>query len=170
MLSFRPLSLVRPLARAMTALIAVSGLTLASACSDSTSSSTTPSDPLTETYAASLGVNISTMTKKNANLYYQDITVGTGSEAVSGRSLSMVYTGWLVNGTKFDSNVGGNLFAFVLGGGQVITGWDQGLLGMKVGGKRRLVIGSTLGYGPQGNGPIPPNATLVFDVELKALQ
>ena len=158
MLSLRPSSLVRPLARALCSLVAVGSLSLAAACSDSTASSTTPSDPIAETYSASLGVNISTMTKKSANLYYQDLTVGTGSEAVSGRSLSMVYTGWLVNGMKFDSNVGGNLFAFVLGAGQVITGWDQGLLGMKVGGKRRLVIGSTLGYGGQGAGTIPPNA------------
>ncbi len=151
-------------------LLAIGALGLAAGCSDVTSSSGTPSDPATETYAPALGVTISSMTKKSANLYYLDLTVGTGAEAVVGRSVSAVYTGWLVNGSKFDSNVGGSLFAFVLGAGQVITGWDQGIVGMKVGGKRRLVIGSALGYGATGSGPIPPNATLVFDVELKALQ
>jgi FKBP-type peptidyl-prolyl cis-trans isomerase len=145
-------------------------LVVAAACGDSTGPSGTPSDPATETFAAALGVNIATMTKKNANLYYQDLIVGTGAEAISGRSISVVYTGWLKDGTKFDSNVGGAFFTFALGNGQVISGWDQGVAGMKVGGKRRLVIGSTLGYGANGQGTIPGNATLVFDVELKSLQ
>ena len=157
------------LGRAARTVAAFGAVALIAACSDSTSPGK-PSDPASETYSTTLGINIAAMTKKSANLYYQDLTVGTGAEAVTGRSLSVVYTGWLVNGSKFDSNVGGNLFAFVLGQGQVIAGWDQGVVGMKVGGKRRLVIGSSLGYGSQGSGPIPPNATLVFDVELKALQ
>ena len=140
------------------------------ACGNDGASNSVPSNPATETYASSLGVNISAMTKKSDNLFYQDIVVGTGAEAIVGRSLSVVYSGYLVNASKFDSNVGGNLLAFVLGAGNVIVGWDQGLTGMKVGGKRRLVIGSTLGYGSGGNGSIPGNATLVFDVELKALQ
>ena len=111
------------------------------------------------------------MTRKNDNLFYSDIVVGTGAEAVVGRTLSVVYSGFFVNGNKFESNVGGTLFAFPLGLGRAIAGWDQGLVGMKVGGKRRLVIGSTLAYGSDGSPPtIPANVTLVFDVELKALQ
>ena len=144
------------------------------ACSESLSPGSggngTPSDPAKETFATALGVNLSAMTKKGDVLYIQDLTVGTGAEAVTGRTLGMVYTGWLVNGTKFDSNVGGANFSFLLGGGNVIAGWDQGIVGMKVGGKRRIVLGSALGYGTRGSSPIPPNATLVFDVELKTLQ
>jgi FKBP-type peptidyl-prolyl cis-trans isomerase len=144
------------------------------ACSESLSPGSgvvgTPSDPATETFATGLAVNISAMTKKGTVLYIQDLVEGTGAEAVVGRSLGVIYTGWLANGTKFDSNVGGSNYNFVLGSGLVIDGWDQGIVGMKVGGKRRLVMGSALGYGASGSGSIPPNATLVFDVELKTLQ
>jgi FKBP-type peptidyl-prolyl cis-trans isomerase len=145
-------------------------LLFAAACGDEGLStapgSGLPSNPATETFAASLGVNLAAMTKKSDNLYVQDIVVGGGATAANGSILRVTYTGYLVNGTKFDSNVGGTTFAFRLGLGDVIGGWDQGLVGMKVGGKRKLVIGSTLGYGARGSGPIPGNATLVFDVEL----
>ncbi|QJR38162.1 FKBP-type peptidyl-prolyl cis-trans isomerase [Gemmatimonas groenlandica] len=110
------------------------------------------------------------MTKKNDNLYVQDLVVGTGAEAIAGRVIRVTYTGWLVNGSRFDTNVGGAAFIFTLGAQQVIPGWDQGVVGMKVGGKRKLVIGSALGYGNQGQSPIPANATLVFDVELLGVQ
>ncbi|MCC6244889.1 MAG: FKBP-type peptidyl-prolyl cis-trans isomerase [Gemmatimonadaceae bacterium] len=110
------------------------------------------------------------MTKKSDNLYIQDLAVGTGAEAIAGRRLTMAYTGWLVDGTQFDSSIGRADFSFPLGSGQVIGGWDQGIAGMRVGGRRRLVIGSALGYGSTGSGAIPPNATLVFTVELKAVQ
>lgn len=97
----------------------------------------------------------------------QDIKVGKGAEAKAGQSVTVDYTGWLTDGTKFDSSVdSGKPFTFLLGAGKVIPGWDQGVAGMKVGGKRKLTIPPDLGYGPMGNGPIPPNATLVFDVEL----
>jgi FKBP-type peptidyl-prolyl cis-trans isomerase FkpA len=102
-----------------------------------------------------------------------DLVVGTGAEAVNGSSLKVHYTGWLYNearpdqkGAQFDSSAGLDPISFRLGAGQVIAGWDQGLLGMKVGGKRRLVIPPSLGYGGARRGPIPPNATIVFDVEL----
>ena len=144
------------------------------ACSESLSPGSgivgTPSDPATDTFASSLGIDLGAMTKKSSVLYIQDLVVGTGAEAIVGRSLGMTYTGWLANGTKFDSNVGGSNFNFVLGAAQVIDGWDQGIVGMKVGGKRRLVMGSVLGYGASGSGSIPANATLVFEVELKTLQ
>ncbi len=129
-----------------------------------------PSNPAVETYASSLGVTIASMTKRSDNLFVQDVVVGTGAEAISGRTLRMIYSGYLINGSRFDSNVGGAAFTFQLGAGQVIAGWDQGVAGMKVGGRRKIVIGSTLGYGRTGQGPIPPNATLVFDVELVSVQ
>ncbi len=103
-----------------------------------------------------------------SGLKYQDVVVGTGAEATAGRTVSVHYTGWLTNGTKFDSSVDrGQPFQFSLGAGQVIRGWDEGVAGMKVGGKRKLTIPPDLGYGARGaGGLIPPDATLVFDVEL----
>ena len=106
-------------------------------------------------------------------LQITDVVVGTGAEATSGRSVSVYYMGWLYSqsaagnrGQQFDSNRGGQLLTFTLGTGRVIAGWDQGLVGMKVGGRRTLVIPPSLAYGSGGNPPIPGNATLVFDVEL----
>jgi FKBP-type peptidyl-prolyl cis-trans isomerase len=98
-----------------------------------------------------------------------DEKVGTGDEAVAGKSVTVNYTGTLQDGTVFDSTAkeGGQPFSFTLGGGQVIKGWDQGVVGMKVGGKRKLVIPPDLGYGSQGAGSsIPPNATLTFEITL----
>lgn len=100
-------------------------------------------------------------------LQIQDLVVGTGKEATAGAEVSVHYTGVLTNGQKFDSSVDrGQPFSFPLGAGRVIAGWDQGVAGMKVGGKRKLIIPPSLGYGAAGTGPIPGNATLVFDVEL----
>ena len=103
-----------------------------------------------------------------SGLQYWDISVGTGATAVSGKAVSVHYTGWLANGTKFDSSLDrGQPFVFTLGEGQVIKGWDEGIAGMKVGGKRQLRIPPALAYGDSGaNGMIPPNATLIFDVQL----
>ncbi len=101
-----------------------------------------------------------------------DHEVGTGDEAESGKRVSVHYTGTLTNGSKFDSSLDrGDPFQFVLGGGQVIKGWDQGVLGMKVGGKRRLTIPPDLGYGARGYPPvIPANSTLIFEIELLAVR
>jgi FKBP-type peptidyl-prolyl cis-trans isomerase len=119
------------------------------------------------TFAPSLGVDLSKMTKTASGLAYQDTKVGTGATAAAGQNVSVHYTGWLPDGTKFDSSRDRNQpFDFKLGAGQVIRGWDEGVAGMKVGGRRLLVIPPDLAYGPSGSGPIPPNATLVFDVEL----
>jgi FKBP-type peptidyl-prolyl cis-trans isomerase len=104
-------------------------------------------------------------------LKYVELKVGDGALAESGKNVSVHYTGWLVDGTKFDSSVDRNEpFNFRLGTGAVIRGWDEGVKGMRVGGKRKLTIPADLGYGAQGAGPIPPNATLVFDVELLGVQ
>src|SRR5688572_12559063 len=111
----------------------------------------------------------------NAAFSQRDLRIGTGAEAASGKRLTVNYTGWLFNasepdqkGGKFDSSLdeGRTPFSFTLGAGEVISGWDQGLVGMKVGGIRRLVVPPTLAYGGGRNGPIPPNATLVFEIEL----
>jgi FKBP-type peptidyl-prolyl cis-trans isomerase len=116
------------------------------------------------------------MTELANGLKYTDTNVGTGAEATKGSKVSVHYTGWLYNngakGAKFDSSLDrGQPFAFGLGAGQVIRGWDEGVSGMKVGGKRTLIIPPELGYGARGaGGVIPPNATLMFDVELLGVQ
>lgn len=109
----------------------------------------------------------STVTKPSG-LKYEDVKVGTGDTAEAGKTVTVHYTGWLTNGTKFDSSKDrGQPFDFPLGGGRVIRGWDEGVQGMKVGGVRKLTIPPELGYGARGaGGVIPPNATLVFEVEL----
>jgi FKBP-type peptidyl-prolyl cis-trans isomerase len=126
--------------------------------------------------AASAGgdfaVDSAALTRTESGLQYQDVTVGTGAEARQGQEAVVHYTGWLTDGTKFDSSRDrGDPFSFPLGKGQVIAGWDEGVAGMKVGGRRKLVIPASLGYGDMGAPPvIPPGATLVFDVELLELK
>jgi len=108
----------------------------------------------------------------DSGLQYEDTIVGEGAEAKAGQHVTVHYTGWLRNddgtpGAKFDSSKDRREpFQFSLGAGQVIKGWDEGVQGMKIGGARRLTIPANLGYGARGIGPIPPNATLIFDVEL----
>lgn len=105
-------------------------------------------------------------------LEYQDIKVGDGQEAKPGDTVAVHYTGWLTDGTKFDSSLDrGQPFAFTIDAGMVIKGWDMGVQGMKIGGKRKLTIPPDLAYGERGaGGTIPPGATLVFEVELLAIQ
>ena len=106
-----------------------------------------------------------------------DLRVGTGAEAANGNLLTVHYSGWLYDGGQpdqkgamFDTSAGLQPFVFTLGNGEVIAGWDRGLVGMRVGGLRRLVIPPSLAYGPARNGPIPPNATLVFEIELLSVE
>ncbi len=106
-----------------------------------------------------------------SGLVIEDIVVGDGAEATAGQTVSVHYTGWLTNGSKFDSSKDRNdPFEFPLGARHVIAGWDEGVQGMKIGGTRKLTIPPELGYGARGaGGVIPPNATLVFEVELLGL-
>jgi FKBP-type peptidyl-prolyl cis-trans isomerase len=134
---------------------------------------TTSQNKQAENNLAAAGLpDTSNLTTTATGLQYKDVTAGTGAEAKEGDTVSVHYTGWLTDGTKFDSSVDrGQPFSFPLGAGSVIAGWDEGVAGMKVGGKRILVIPSNLGYGPSGaTGVIPPNATLIFEVELLDVQ
>jgi FKBP-type peptidyl-prolyl cis-trans isomerase len=125
-------------------------------------------DPATSSYAAALNVNISSMTKTASGLYYKDLVTGTGATAAAGYTVRVQYSGWLVNGQQFDTTDGKvpAYFEFLLNAGRVIKGWDEGVQGMKVGGRRQLVIPPGLGYGETGSGSIPGNAVLVFEIVL----
>ena len=111
------------------------------------------------------------ITTTASGLIIEELTLGDGETAISGQQVTVHYTGWLTDGTKFDSSKDrDDPFEFGLGAGQVIRGWDEGVQGMKIGGSRKLTIPPALGYGARGaGGVIPPNATLVFEVELLAL-
>jgi len=113
----------------------------------------------------SLGIDLATMTKTASGLYYQDLVVGTGPVAKAGDSVTVAYTLWLPDGKMLDSGV----YPFTLGRGEAIPGFDEGIRGMSVGGKRKLVIHPDLGYGSAGQGGIGPNQTLVFQVELQEI-
>ncbi len=137
-------------------------LTAASCGGDSSTNSNYPLVPIeSTTFASSLGVDLAASTKTPSGLYYRDLRVGFGATLAAGTRVTAKYSGALANGTPFDAGT----YPFTLGAGQVIQGWDIGLVGMKVGGNRQLIIPSTLGYGATGSGPIPPNAVLVFTVE-----
>lgn len=120
----------------------------------------------TTAFAPKLDVDIATMTKMASGVYYKDLTVGAGAEVVVGKAASVNYVGTLPDGTQFDSGQ----YTFTPGDHRVIPGWEEGVPGMKIGGKRLLVIPAELGYGTAGSGPIPPNAVLVFTVELVSVQ
>jgi FKBP-type peptidyl-prolyl cis-trans isomerase FkpA len=113
-------------------------------------------------FDSSLGVDLGAMTQRASGLYVQDVTIGTGSAAASGNAVTVRYSGWLVSGFRFDAGT----YTFRLGRREAIDGFDEGVTGMRVGGKRRIVIPPALGYGNQAVGQIPPNSYLLFDLEL----
>ena len=124
-----------------------------------------PKDPTELDFAAELGVDLNQMTKTSSGLYWQDLVVGDGEEAQASSTVTVHYTGWLHSGAKFDSSHDrGQPSTFSLD--NLIAGWKEGIPGMKVGGTRKLVVPPSLGYGSNGQGSIPGNATLVFDIEL----
>jgi FKBP-type peptidyl-prolyl cis-trans isomerase FkpA len=139
--------------------------TLLAACGSST-------DRVNDGFASELEIDPAALTSTPSGLRYQDQSTGEGVEATAGTTAVVHYTGWLTDGKKFDSSRDrGEPFAFRIGAAQVIAGWDEGVAGMKVGGRRKLVVPANLGYGSQGAPPvIPPDATLVFDVELLDVQ
>ena len=139
--------------------------TSSDAATTTTATATVTTPPATTPGASSTG---GTVHKLASGLQYEDLVVGNGKMAEPGMNVSVHYTGWLTNGSKFDSSLDrGEPFKFQLGAGAVIQGWDEGVKGMRIGGKRKLTIPPDLGYGSHGAGSvIPPNATLVFDVEL----
>ena len=138
------------------------------ACSDSVGGGSTDVPAVipieSQTFATALGVNLAASTKTADGLYYRDIVVGTGTTITANHTIAVYYNGYLPNGAGFDSVVVAPAFQTLIGTGAVIKGWDEGIVGMKVGGTRQLIIPSALGYGVSGNGPIPPNANLVFKV------
>ena len=141
----------------------LAALSLAVAISACTAPAEVPIEKAT--FAAALGVDLTQSMKTASGLYVRELTVGTGDEAKAGSLVTMRYTGWLPDGTQFDSNQDKG-FQFNLGKGEVIAGWDQGVPGLKVGGTRQLIIPPGLGYGSSGVGPIPGNAILVFSVTM----
>ena len=116
-------------------------------------------------FAASLGINLANFTRTSSGLYYEDVALGSGDPAAAGQSVSVSYTGWLTNGSQFDSGQ----FEFLLGAGQVVQGFDEGVQGMRVGGIRRIIIPPELGYGNRGSGPVPPNAIMIFRIEVLSI-
>jgi len=160
----------RSLALAALILIALAGCQEKTTQGKSGGATATAQTPVTTPPADSTGAHMAGAAAEvttPSGLKYQDLVLGDGAVAEAGKQVSVHYTGWLTDNTKFDSSVDrGQPFEFILGQGQVIRGWDEGVRGMRVHGKRRLTIPSDLGYGPRGQGPIPPNATLIFEVEL----
>jgi peptidylprolyl isomerase len=143
------------------------------ACSGKTDESTAPPNTAASAPAAEQGAGADTFAMPTnlqttpSGLQYAIDQPGTGPKPQAGQTVTVHYTGWLTNGTKFDSSRDrGEPYPFAIGQGEVIKGWDEGVADMKVGEKRTLVIPPALGYGEQGSGAIPPNATLVFKVEL----
>lgn len=156
------------LVRSLAPLLAATLLLPLAGCGGDDPAGPSPSAVTVEgtTFAPSLGIDLATQqwTRTATGLHYRVLSMpaGTSAPVTDGRFVNVRYTGWLANGAEFQSSS----YGFVLGSRAVIAGWDQGIVGMRVGEKRRLLIPPSLGYGAQPNGPIPPNSVLVFDVEL----
>ena len=150
------------------AVVAVCALVPLAACDNSV---VAPVTVEATAFATALNVNLAASTKTSNGLYYRDVTVGTGVAAIATNEISVYYVGYLANGNVFDSKLSPTAaFKFTLGAGKVIAGWDQGIVGMKVGGRRQLIIPPSLAYGAAGSGSaIPPNSVLVFTVDLASI-
>jgi peptidylprolyl isomerase len=145
-------------------------LSLSACGSDSTTAPSAPSIEST-TFASSLGIDLSTYTKTASGLYYRDLSVGSGATVQNGQTVSVFYTGYFTDGRVFDSRAStATPFGFVLGASQVIKGWDLGIPGMRVGGRRELIIPPSLGYGSSDYQGIPGNSILVFIVTVVNVQ
>ncbi len=142
------------------------------ACGGSDTTGPVPDPDITmTTFAPALGIDLTKMTKTASGLYFRDLTLGAGATVLVGKRVSIHYVGWLANGTQFDANQpGSNPFQFTVGTGQVIPGFDEGVRGMAVGGRRQLIIPPSLGYGSTAKATIPANSILVFQIDLVAIQ
>lgn len=159
--------------RAFRPIFAIVALASLAACDLNTAPNVpAPIDPANDTYAPSLGVDIASMTKTSSGLYYKDKVVGTGDDvaAAAGDSVRVDYTLWLTNGAKVESSkdTGRTPFEFKIGDPDLIPGFSEGFIGMKIGGARQLVVPTQLAWGSQGRSPVQPNANVVFDIELLA--
>lgn len=150
------------------ATIAVS-LGFAAAC-DSPTDSGRFADTENLTYYPGLGVDLSRMTRTDSGLYYEDLATGSGEPIIAGDSIAVHYTGWLPDGTRFDTSRGDLPIEYTHGVGRVIAGWDEAIEGLQVGAQRKTVIPPHLGYGAMRMGPIPPHSTLVFEIEIVAIR
>ncbi len=149
------------------ALLALFAVAVIAACDHSVVAPVTVANT---TFVSSLGINLANYTSTADGLYYRDVTVGTGAVADTGLKLSVRYTGYLKNGVVFDSNTTAtSALQFTLGRGEVVQGWDLGVKGMRVGGRRSLLIPPALGYGQSGRGSVPGNAVMVFTVNLVSI-
>jgi FKBP-type peptidyl-prolyl cis-trans isomerase len=158
-------------------ILAVAVLALAAGCKkadEGTPHVPPPRDPnavAAAPAAAAAGPDTTTMTRLPSGIFYKDLTTGTGPSARAGQRVGVHYVGTLTNGTQFDANRPGQPpMEFVLAAGQMIAGFDQGVTGMKVGGKRLVYVPPALGYGAAGNGPVPPNAVMLFTIDLVTIQ
>ena len=155
------------LTRLLTPLFALALAVPLAGCDDEAESTAPAAATIeTTTFAPSLGIDLGAAgwTRTASGLYYRTLSspAGTSATVANGQRVSVRYTGWLANGTQFESST----YTFVLGSGEVIAGWDQGIVGMRVGERRQLLIPPALGYGARANGPIPANSVLVFNVEV----
>ncbi len=148
--------------------LAMAGSSLVGACAGASGSAgvSGAGEPEQAVFAAELGVDLTTMERIPAGLYMQDLRMGDGFTAQRSSLVAVRYVGYLPDGTVFDATGQGEPFQFRLGANEVVRGWNLGIPGMRVGGIRRLVVGPRLGYGSRGRGRVPPNTTMIFDVQL----
>ena len=158
---------MREAARRLARFATMAGTLMVAACAGGAPAGPLPpSDPAQLHFASELGIDLADFELTSSGLYVQDLNVGTGATARRTSRVWIYYVGWLPDGTVFDGQLEGDPFHARLGGSEVIRGWNEGIQGMRVGGRRRLVVRPGLGYGSRGRGKVPPGATLVFELQL----